>query len=111
MKTELIAFALQSPLPGMGGWGNGYVAIPEGHPCFGMEYDSIDVSVHCGLTFSGKDKLKGQPEETKGMWVVGFDTLHAGDSMEAWPDKESVMNEANDLKEQLINYQPKGETT
>lgn len=35
------------------------------------------------------------------MWVIGFDTLHYGDDMKRWPDQNSVMKEANDLKEQL----------
>ncbi|MDW0189352.1 MAG: hypothetical protein QOA70_06845 [Nitrososphaeraceae archaeon] len=108
---ELISFALLSPLSGRGGWGNGYVAIPQGHPCFGMDYDTIhenySIDVNGGLTFSAED-IQGQPESTKGMWIVGFDTLHYGDTPSRWPNKESVMAEANSLLQQLneINQKP-----
>lgn len=101
---KLIAFVLESPLPGRGGWGNGYVAVPKGHPVYEMDYDAIHdkykISVNGGLTFSAMDII-GQPEETKGMWIVGFDTLHSHDTPEMWPNSESVMAEANDLKSQL----------
>jgi hypothetical protein len=101
---KLISFVLPSHLPGMGGWGNGYVAIPKGHPCYEMDYDAIhdkyEIDVSGGLTFASPS-IKGQPEETKGMWIVGFDTLHYGDNMERWPDEHSVLFEANRLLEQL----------
>lgn len=51
---------------------NGYVYVPNGHPCHGMDYnDGNDlVSVHGGLTYSEKlDRGK----------KFGFDTSHAGD--------------------------------
>jgi hypothetical protein len=106
MKT-LITFALLSPLPGRGGWGNGYVAIPKGHPCFGMDYDAIhkkyrSISVNGGLTFADP-KITGQPKETVGFWIVGFDTLHFNDTPLKWPDKNSILQEANELKKQLVN--------
>lgn len=101
---KLIAFVLESPLPGRGGWGNGYVAVPKDHPVYRMDYDAIHdkykISVNGGLTFSAMDII-GQPEETKGMWIVGFDTLHSHDTPVMWPNSESVMLEANNLKSQL----------
>ncbi len=101
MENKLIAFVLPSPLPGRGGWGNGYVAIPKSHPCFGIDYDNInDIEINGGLTFASND-IPGQPKETEGMWIVGFDTLHYGDTPERWPDENSVMIEANYLKSQL----------
>lgn len=107
-QKELIAFVLPSPVPGMGGWGNGYVAIPEGHPCYEMGYDEIhdkfNISVNGGLTFAGtfnNPKLE-IPKEVEGMWIVGFDTLHYGDTPERWPNEESVMKEAERLKQQLL---------
>lgn len=105
METNLIAFVLPTHLPGMGGWGNGYVAISKGHPCYEMDYDSIhskyrSVDCHGGLTFAAHD-IRNQPEETKGMWIVGFDTLHYGDTISRWPDEATVMAEANKLKMQL----------
>jgi hypothetical protein len=56
----------------------GYVRIPEGHPWFGMDCDSIHeknchVSVHGGLTFSGTF--------ADGHWV-GFDCAHYGDKQD-----------------------------
>ena len=106
MKNELIAFVLPSHIPGAGGWGNGYVAIPKEHPCFEMNYDDINgIEVNGGLTFSD-DGIRGQPEETKGMWIVGFDTLHSWDNMGRWPDEASVMAEAEELRTQLLTYKP-----
>jgi len=102
---KLISFTLTSPLPGRGGWGNGYVAIPKSHPCFGMDYDAIhnkykSIDVNGGLTFAD-DYIPGQPEETKGMWIVGFDTLHYGDTPQKWPSQQSVLAEALILEKQL----------
>lgn len=45
----------------------GYVTVPEGHPCFDMDYNEVDVNVHGGLTYSD-DYGK-----------FGFDCAHAGD--------------------------------
>lgn len=50
----------------------GYVAVPEGHPAYGMDMGGIDamVDVHGGVTYS---------EEQNGFWVFGFDTMHVCD--------------------------------
>lgn len=88
------------------GWGNGYVLIPEGHPCHGKHYEKIKVDVHGGLTFSetvNDDTLKWCDQLTKedtGSWLVGFDTCHFSDSLESWP-KEKVQDEADRLMKQL----------
>jgi len=85
------------------GWGNGYVIIPEGHPCHGKHYDDINVSIHGGLTFSASvkecdwEELKGEDPEG---WVVGFDTAHYNDSLSSWP-KVEVVKEARRLAKQL----------
>jgi hypothetical protein len=87
------------------GWGNGYVLIPEGHPCYGTHYDLIDVNVHGGLTF-GKlvDKKLAKAmhldQEDIGSWCVGFDTCHCGDTMEIWTER-AVVAETCRLKLQL----------
>lgn len=104
MKNQkLIAFAVPSSISGMG-WGNGYVALPKGHPCFGVYYNDIqevfNISVHCGLTYSDTHQ-SWHPPQTNGMWVVGFDTAHFMDSLKDWPNRRSVMKEANRLKRQL----------
>lgn len=36
-----------------GGFPCGYVAVEEGHPWHGKEYDDINADVHGGLTFAG----------------------------------------------------------
>lgn len=100
-----IAFTLLSPISGISvGWGNGYVAIPKGHPLYEMDYDSIhrktDIEIHGGLTFS-ENSIIGQPEETKGMWIIGFDCAHLGDTPETCP-QEFVEAEAQRLLEQVL---------
>ena len=93
------------------GWGNGYVAIPKGHPLHGIDYDKIhdlipDLTVNGGLTFSDNaDNLNWDelPEKSEGSWVVGFDTLHIYDTLDKW-SKEAVMEEAERLKNQLSDY-------
>jgi hypothetical protein len=93
-----------------GGWGNGYVILPEGHKYHGVHYDSILVDVHYGLTFSELvtdtliDKWPELTEADKGGWIVGFDTLHYGDTSEKWP-KEAVQAEADNLMSQLNENQ------
>lgn len=82
------------------GWGNGYVAVPEGHAWYGKDYDDIDADAHGGLTFSG-DKIEGQPEETKGMWIVGFDCAHYMDNPQTCPESY-VRAEAEDLLQQAL---------
>jgi len=50
-QDKLISFVL--PLTHLSvisvGWGNGYVALPKNHPCFGKDYDSIAVNIHGGI--------------------------------------------------------------
>ncbi len=90
------------------GWGNGYVAIPKGHPMFGMDYDNIhqnfDVDVHGGLTFATliAKKDKRFPDEFIGMWVIGFDCNHYNDSPKTCP-QEFVEAETLRLVEQVKN--------
>lgn len=74
------------------GWGNGYVDLPKDHPMWGKHYDDIPVEVHGGLTYSEKT-----PD---GMWRVGFDTAHLGDTFKKWP-RSKVEEEANRLAKQL----------
>ena len=86
------------------GWGNGYVVLPKGHKYHGVDYSDIDVDVHCGLTFSESvdnfDSDEIQPED-EGGWVIGFDTAHYGDNLQKWPNRESVIQEAIRLRDQL----------
>jgi len=102
--NELRAFAKMALYSGYG-WGCGYVVVPPGHPYHGADYDHVPVEVNGGLTFGERaDDLANWPEITdadKGCWVFGFDTAHYGDTPEKWPDKQSVLAEANRLKKQL----------
>jgi len=65
----------------------GYVGVPEGHPYYGKDYDSVDVDVHGGLTFADKcADVKGdyarhichlpEPGEPDAVWWLGFDCHH-----------------------------------
>lgn len=67
----------------------GYVGVLEAHPLYGKDYDTLDVSVHGGLTFSDKcapseKEERGichvpSPGESDQVWWFGFDCAHAGD--------------------------------
>lgn len=54
----------------------GYVKIPNSHPAFGKDYESLDINVHGGLSFSDVT-LPQYPSEK--VWYIGFDCSHAGD--------------------------------
>lgn len=73
------------------GWGNGYVALPEGHKYFGVDYNSIEVDVHGGLTFS---------QQIGNYWVVGFDTAHWNDNKENCT-MQYCLEQVRSLQEQL----------
>ncbi len=50
---------------------NGYVAIPKGHPAWGLDYDAEplrEIDAHGGLTFCGRG--------IDDSWVFGFDCAH-----------------------------------
>jgi hypothetical protein len=51
------------------GLANGYVAIPKGHPWYGMEYHDIPCDIHGGLTFSRTCNISDSE-----YWMIGFDT-------------------------------------
>jgi hypothetical protein len=86
------------------GWGNGYIAVPPGHPWHGKDYDEIDCDVHGGLTFGEfapqiygwDDSHKSIPEN---YYVLGFDTAHYGDNSETC-DESFVLQEVENLKDQ-----------
>lgn len=78
------------------GWGNGYVGVHPDHPWFGQsENDIEDVWVHGGLTYAA-DTLPQELQVESGLWWVGFDTGHAGDNPEDWP-QEAVQREVAHL--------------
>ncbi len=63
----------------------GYVRVPPGHPLFGQDYDTLNVSVHGGLTF-GEMEPCAEHDDGQGWWF-GFDCAHAGDAFYA-PEHE-----------------------
>ena len=83
-----------------GHW-NGYVELPLGHPCYGMDYDEIhdtydNVRVHGGLTYAWR--------HANDKWVIGFDTFHYWDGEEGQPNyrtQEYVMEECENLATQM----------
>lgn len=50
----------------------GYAGIKKDHELYGVHYDSVDLEVHGGLTFSGE-------HNDSNLWWLGFDCAHGGD--------------------------------
>jgi hypothetical protein len=71
--TRLPCYAARGSV---GSW-CGYVAIPEGHPDYGVEYDQLDqhYEVHGGLTWSSDD-MPHAAEAEGNWWWIGFDCIH-----------------------------------
>lgn len=65
----------------------GYVAVPPGHRCFGLENDEVDklLDVHGGVTYTahceGHICHVPKPGEPDNVWWIGFDCSHAMDLM------------------------------
>jgi hypothetical protein len=79
------------------GWGNGYVAVPRGHPWYRRDYNDLHVEASGGMTFSDFGKHLGScPEHLQNHWVVGFDTGHAWNTSEN-SDKKMVIAETIEL--------------
>jgi hypothetical protein len=85
------------------GWGNGYVAIPPGHPAYKMDYDCLefDLKVHGGITYADFGDGTNAPKD---WWVFGFDTSHFGDSLSSWPE-DKVIEETKELFIQLLEIE------
>lgn len=117
-KNKLYAFLNNQVNKAMaiGGYANGYVALPPTHPFHMVDYSETDeyVRVHGGLTFGqsiddikqdkdwvqcteciGFDSLDDIPA---GYWVVGFDTMHFGDGR---LNRDWCIEETLRLKNQL----------
>lgn len=89
------------------GWGNGYIVIPQDHPLYCLDYDSIDVDVHGGLTYAAlvtREMLhSGWAQLDEGdldCWMIGFDTAHYNDNATTWP-MERVQQELDSLLRQV----------
>lgn len=123
----VVAFLMMNPfhhrfhplVEDMGGEYNGYVAFNEKLSTSSMSGASWDddksldylVSVHGGITFDKTwEEMKDvsiipltsipAPEELKNYRVIGFDTLHYGDTREKWPI-EKVKEETLNLMRQI----------
>lgn len=66
---------------------NGYVEIPRDHPIHGVDYDSINIDVHGGVTYGDKNEITGE-------FTIGFDTNHFGDAYgeNVHPDLKNSLN-------------------
>jgi hypothetical protein len=73
---------------------NGYILLPKSHPLYGVDYDKASklVGVHWGFTY-------GQHEGD--FYVLGFDTVHAGD---VWPTRSR--DEVSDEMKRLLDDMP-----
>jgi hypothetical protein len=75
-----------------GGWGKGYVGLPQWHPFFGKNYNELYfIDIHGEITFSQRDDVTN-------LWVIGFDTRHFYDNLDNC-NFEFVKNEAIKLRE------------
>lgn len=86
------------------GWGNGYIAVPQDSPFWGLDYGDEsfwDIEIHGGFTFGSKMDYKKfdksvfwssiiKKEDIEGWWVFGFDTAHCSDTLEKWPKIEVI---------------------
>jgi hypothetical protein len=92
----------------------GYVGVPEGHRCFGMEYDKADgeftIEVHGGLTYADfcdpRETEHGichvaAPGEPDHVWWLGFDTAHAHDRV---PSMNRYMEDLPDVTYRTLDY-------
>jgi hypothetical protein len=66
----------------MGNW-CGYVAVPPGHPAHGVSFQTLDLGVHGGLSYSAKCFADichvPKPGESDDVWWLGFDCAHGHD--------------------------------
>lgn len=112
------------------GWGNGYIAIPEGHPVLKNMQRSTSVIIltnihlcdntydwfadlyplsHNCYTWSDYGNLPGFAGR---FYIFGFDTAHAWQNSRNWPQKrviatvEDIANRINiDYRTQVKNFQ------
>ena len=67
------------------GFRTGYVGLPKEHKYYGKDYNEIDISCHCGLTY-GDYSLHGQDD--KDTYWIGFDCGHCCDGFDLDKMKE-----------------------
>lgn len=80
-ETGLVCLAVRNMH--LGHW-CGYVGIPPSHSAHGKDEDTLDLSVHGGITYAqecnGKVCHIPAPGEAEHLWWLGFDCAHAGDT-------------------------------
>lgn len=115
----------------LGAW-CGYVAVPPGHPAYGLHYDDVPgIDVHGGLTYAAACQETGDPAtgvchvpypgRPQDVWWLGFDCVHAfdfapearfrlfADSPQAvYRDQVYVRAEVERLAAQLASYSAVG---
>lgn len=91
------------------GWGNGYIAIPKSSSWHGVNYNSIPVDVHGGLTWSSlvSDFCDAPDDIDDDSWIIGFDTAHSGDNLDSC-SKAYVEAETENLLNQMIELDKYG---
>lgn len=97
---------------------NGYVAIPPTNGLYGKDYMELDdlIDIHGGVTYSESAKdsaqilddnarflLSGDSGIPSDWWIIGFDTRHAGDTLQKWT-RERTIQETLDLYIQVLKY-------
>ena len=96
-----------------------YVRIPKQHKYYKKDYEDIPISVHGGLTFSGRD-FTFNPITLKESWWIGWDYIHAGDFRGYSIDKkigqknkkwttEEIFEDVKDVIIQIIDDRKDGE--
>lgn len=58
-----------------------YIEIPKDNNLFKKNYDSIDLYVHGGLTYSDSVLFISENEKAEGEWFIGWDYAHWNDYM------------------------------
>ena len=91
----------------------GYIGVPEGHPCYGANYDIVQCNVHGGMTYANG----GDYPVPSGLWWFGYDCAHYCDApivSDGLPriDGETVKTlafcegECEQLAEELLTKKP-----
>jgi hypothetical protein len=74
IATGLDCVAVRHPT--IGTW-CGYVGVTEDHPCFGKDYDALDLRAHGGINWASATLHLCTCAPN--FWWFGFDCGHAGD--------------------------------
>ena len=62
----------------LGAYPCAYVKIPQEHEFYKKDYESIDIDVHGGLTYSRDYLWVNENQRVEG-WFIGWDYAHYGD--------------------------------